>query len=99
MHPLLLPIYRWRPFPRPSLVPPVEPEKSRAARAGLLHGRMNPNKVQKWAEVVLAGQELPQAARVGERDGAVGDRAEGRGANSALGQIDDADGLITGTEF
>jgi hypothetical protein len=36
---LLLPIYRWRPFPRPSLVPPVEPEKSRAARAGLLHAR------------------------------------------------------------
>ena len=39
---LLLPIYRWRPFPRPSLVPPVEPEKSRAARAGLLHAR-NPH--------------------------------------------------------
>ena len=39
MNALLLPIYRWRPFPRPSLVPPVEPEKSRAGRAGLLHAR------------------------------------------------------------
>jgi hypothetical protein len=35
--------------PGPVTGSPLEPEKSRAARAGLLHGTMfNPNKVQKW---------------------------------------------------
>ena len=44
-------------FPRPSLVPPVEPEKSRAARAGLLRQGMQggivlPNKVEKVAGLI-----------------------------------------------
>ena len=59
MNALLLPIYRWRPFPRPSLVPPWNRRSPVLRGRGFSMGKIfNPNKVQKWATCGF-GQEHP----------------------------------------
>ena len=50
--------------PRPSLVPPVEPEKSRAARAGLLHASWSASFFQtKFKKGQAASQKRAEASK------------------------------------